>query len=90
MKANKEKTHPLIWIVVGLSIVSVIIFGMGLLLPPAGEVHASVLQGMGILTANITLVIFAYAIASGKTATFKHGNTTATVGGSRKRKEPTE
>lgn len=90
MKTKGAKLPPLMWLVVGLSLLSVIVFAMGMLLPPAGEVHPSVLKGLGIMTANITLVIFAYAIASGKTATFKHGNTTATVGGSRKRKEPTE
>ena len=84
MKPKNDKLHPLMWLVVGLSLLSVIVFGMGLLLPPAGEGHPSVLKGLGIMTANITLVIFAYAIATDKTATFKHGNTSATVGGKQK------
>lgn len=68
------------WTVVGLTIASVIIFVVGMLLPPAGEVHPSILKGLGIITADITLVVFAYAIVSGKTATFTHGNTTASIG----------
>ena len=90
---NGWHLHPLMWLVVGLSVASVVIFLVSLLLPPAGEVHPSVLKGLAILTADIALVIFAYAVVSGKTATFTHGNTSATVGGSDKRaleNEPTE
>lgn len=72
--------HPLMWLVVGLAAASVAIFVTGLLLPPQGEVHPSVLKGLAILTADITLVIFAYAIVSGKTATFTHGKASMTVG----------
>lgn len=85
--------HPLMWLVVGLAVASVAIFIVSLLIPPPGEVHPSVLKGLAILTADIALVIFAYAVVSGKTATFTHGNTSATVGGSDKRaleNEPTE
>ena len=91
MKPNEKKRtlHPLMWLVVGIAVASVIIFVVGLLLPPAGEVHPSVLQGLAIITADIALIIFAYAIVSDKTATFKHGNTSATVGG-RKADEMTE
>jgi hypothetical protein len=90
MKAARKAVHPIVWITLGLSVVSAALFLWGLLLPPAGEVHASVLKGLGIMTANITLVNLSYAISSGKTATFKHGNTTATVGGSKRKKETTE
>ena len=85
--------HPLMWLVVGLAVASVVIFVVGLLIPPPGEVHPSVLKGLAILTADIALVIFAYAVVSGKTATFTHGNTSATVGGTQERaelQEPTE
>lgn len=99
MKPKKENDkggwhlHPLMWLVVGLAVASVAIFIVSLLIPPPGEVHPSVLKGLAILTADIALVIFAYAVVSGKTATFTHGNTSATVGGSDKRaleNEPTE
>lgn len=85
--------HPLMWVVVGLAAASVCIFVVGLLIPPPGEVHPSVLKGLSILTADIALVIFAYAVVSGKTATFTHGNTSATVGGNKERAKsdgPTE
>ena len=42
--------------------------------------HKTVLEGLGIITIDIALVIFAYAVISGKTATFTHGSTTATIG----------
>ena len=85
---NGWHLHPLMWLVVCLAVASVAIFVVGLLLPPAGEVHPSVLKGLAILTADIALVIFAYAVVSGKTATFTHGNTSATVGGSNKERAP--
>ena len=85
---NGWHLHPLMWLVVGLAVASVVIFLVSLLLPPAGEVHPSVLKGLAILTADIALVIFAYAVVSGKTATFTHGNTSATVGGSNKERAP--
>lgn len=91
---NGWHLHPLMWVVVGLTIASVGIFVTGLLIPPAGEVHPSVLKGLAILTADIALVIFAYAVVSGKTATFTHGNTSATVGDIKEQRaktiEPTE
>ena len=91
MKPKKENDkggwhlHPLMWLVVGLAVASVAIFIVSLLIPPPGEVHPSVLKGLAILTADIALTIFAYAVVSGKTATFTHGNTSATVGGSNER-----
>ena len=99
MKPKKENDkgdwhlHPLMWLVVGLAVASVAIFIVSLLIPPPGEVHPSVLKGLAILTADIALTIFAYAVVSGKTATFTHGNTSATVGGSNERAQddkPTE
>lgn len=74
------RLHPLLWLVIGLAVASVSVFVTALLLPPEGEVHTSVLKGLAILTGDISLVIFAYAIASGKTATFHHGKTNLTVG----------
>ena len=87
---NGWHLHPLIWLVVGLTAASVGIFVAGLLMPPPGEVHQSVLKGLAILTVDIALVIFAYAVVSGKTATFTHGDTSATVGGNNKRAETDE
>lgn len=83
MKVNEKNgwhLHPLMWLVVFLTVASVILFSVALAIPPEGEVHKSVLQGLGIITIDIALVIFAYAVISGKTATFTHGSTTATIG----------
>lgn len=71
------------WAVIGLTVASVILLLVGLLLPPQGEVHPSLLKGLAIITADIALVNFAYAVASGKTATFQHGKTSATVRGNK-------
>lgn len=83
MRANEKNgwhLHPLMWLVVFLAVASVILFSVALAIPPEGEVHKSVLEGLGIITIDIALVIFAYAVISGKTATFTHGSTTATIG----------
>lgn len=83
MRANEKNgwhLHPLMWLVVFLTVASVILFSVALAIPPEGEVHKSVLEGLGIITIDIALVIFAYAVISGKTATFTHGSTTATIG----------
>lgn len=83
MKANEKNgwhLHPLMWLVVFLAVASVILFAVALAIPPEGEVHKTVLEGLGIITIDIALVIFAYAVISGKTATFTHGSTTATIG----------
>lgn len=83
MKVNEKNgwhLHPLMWLVVFLTVASVILFSVALAIPPEGEVHKSVLEGLGIITIDIALVIFAYAVISGKTATFTHGSTTATIG----------
>lgn len=77
----KKRLHPLMWTVIGLTAASVILLLVGLLLPPQGEVHPSLLKGLAIITVDIALVNFAYAVASGKTATFQHGTTSATVKG---------
>ena len=74
------RLHPLLWLVIGLAVASVAVFVTALVLPPTGEVHPSVLKGLAILTGDISLVIFSYAIASGKTATFTHGESNLTVG----------
>lgn len=83
MKANEKNgwhLHPLMWLVVFLTVASVMLFAVALAIPPEGEVHKTVLEGLGIITIDIALVIFAYAVISGKTATFTHGSTTATIG----------
>ena len=83
MKANEKNgwhLHPLMWLVVFLAVSSVLLFAVALAIPPEGEVHKTVLEGLGIITIDIALVIFAYAVISGKQATFTHGSTTATIG----------
>lgn len=83
MKANEKNgwhLHPLMWLVVFLAVASVLLFAVSIFIPPEGEVHKTVLEGLGIITIDIALVIFAYAVISGKQATFTHGSTTATIG----------
>ena len=78
---NKKRLHPLMWTVIALTAASFVLLLVAALLPPQGEVHPSILKGLAIISVDIALVNFAYAVASGKTATFTHGKTTATVKG---------
>lgn len=68
------------WTVIVMTAATFVLLLIAMLLPPQGEIHPTVLQGAAIITADIALVNFAYAIVSGKVATFTHGKTTATVG----------
>ena len=81
-----QNIPPIVWAIIALTVASIALFLVALLLPPQGEVHPSVLKGLAIMTANIALVNFAYAIATNKVATFKHGKTSATVGATKKPK----
>lgn len=78
--------HPLVKSTIILTVISVLLLLTALLLPPQGEIHPSVLQGLAIITADIALVNFAHAIATGKVATFKHGKMTATIGQTKAKK----
>lgn len=77
----KRKLHPLMWCVIGLTAASFLLLLVAALLPPQGEVHPSVLKGLAIISVDVALVNFAYAIVSGKTTTFTHGKMSATVSG---------
>ena len=83
MKATtepKRKLHPLMWAVIGLTAASFVLLLVAALLPPQGEVHPSILKGLAIISVDVALVNFSYAIVSGKVATFTHGKMSATVG----------
>lgn len=83
MKAteNKRKLHPLMWTVIGLTAASFLLLLVAAFIPPQGEVHPSILKGLAIISVDVALINFAYAVVSGKTATFTHGKTSATVKG---------
>ena len=68
------------WAVIGLTAASFVLLLIVALIPPQGEVHPSILKGLAIISIDVALINFAYAIVSGKVATFSHGKTTATVG----------
>lgn len=82
--AKLRQVETVTWVVVALTCATFLLLVVAMLIPPRGQIHPSVLQGAAIITANVALIIFAQAVASGKTATFKHGNTTAVVGGTTK------
>lgn len=63
--------------VVALS--GLVIFIVGFLVPPLGEVHTSVLKGIGELLGFVAIFFAWYAVKQGRSAVFAHGNTTATI-----------
>ena len=79
-ETTKRKLHPLMWTVIALTAASFMLLLVAALIPPQGEVHPSILKGLAIISVDVALVNFAYAIVSGKVATFEHGKTKATVG----------
>lgn len=76
---SKKGLHPLMWTLIALTAASVLLLLFGLIIPPTGEVHPTLLKGLSIITADIALINFAYAIVSGRTTTFRHGKTSTTV-----------
>ena len=68
------------WAVIGLTAASFVLLLIAALIPPQGEVHPSILKGLAIISIDVALINFAYAIVSGKVATLSHGKTKATVG----------
>lgn len=78
---NTKRLHPLMRAAVSIVAFAAALFTAGFIVPPLGVIDPSVLKAGGELLGMQSALIFAYCVVSGKTATVKHGDTTATVGG---------
>lgn len=74
------------WTAIFLSIVSAGLIIAGIIIPPPGELHPSVIQGVGLLTVLVAIFFAWDATVRGLNAKFEHGKTKVSVGGKSKRK----
>lgn len=74
------------WTAIILSFVSAGLIIAGIIIPPPGELHPSVIQGVGLLTILVAIFFAWDATVRGLNARFEHGKTKVSVGGKSKRK----
>ena len=74
------------WTAIILSFVSAGLIIAGIIIPPPGELHPSVIQGVGLLTILVAIFFAWDATVRGLNAKFEHGKTKVSVGGKSKRK----
>lgn len=74
------------WVSIILSFVAAGVFIAAIIIPPPGEVHPSVIHGIGLIIVIIAIFFAWDATIRGLGAKFEHGKTKLSVGGTKKRK----
>lgn len=80
MKKDKSRTSVLTFGMIGCTIFAAALFVAGFLVPPLGIIDGSVLKAGGEVMGLQAMLLAAEAIATGTTASIKHGQTEATIG----------
>lgn len=62
-----------------IALTGLLLFIAGFIVPPLGEIHPSVLKGIGELLGFVAIFFAWYAVKKGRSAVFRHGSTTATI-----------
>ena len=78
MKTIKSLT-PQAWIAIILSIVAAATFITGLIIPPPGEIHPSVIKGIGLMIVLVAIFFAWDAVVRGLDTKFEHGNTKVSI-----------
>ena len=73
MKTIKSLT-PQAWIAIILSFVAAATFIAGLILPPPGEIHPSVIKGIGLMIVLVAIFFAWDAVVRGLDTKFEHGS----------------
>lgn len=73
---NYIQSNLFFWLFSGIGLLLIII---AFFIPPAAEIHQSVLIAVGEINGFIALGAVLKAIDNGKSATFQHNNTTVTI-----------
>ena len=79
---------PQAWVAIALAIVAAATFIAGIIIPPPGEVHPSIIQGIGLMIVLVAIFFGWDAVIRGSETKFEHGKTKVTI--SRKRHAHTE
>ena len=78
MRTSKSLT-PQAWIAIILSIVAAATFVTGLFIPPTGEIHPSVIKGIGLMIVLVAIFFAWDAVVRGLDTKFEHGNTKVSI-----------
>ena len=78
MKTIKSLT-PQAWIAIILSFVAAATFIAGLILPPPGEIHPSVIKGIGLMIVLVAIFFAWDAVVRGLDTKFEHGQTKVSI-----------
>ncbi len=82
MKHLKSLT-PQAWVAIILAFVAAATFITGIIIPPPGEVHPSIIKGIGLMIILVALFFAWDAVIRGLDAKFEHGKTKVTISGKR-------
>lgn len=77
--SNKHSLDPLEIAAFTMAAFGLLLFVSGFLIPPIGEVHPSVLKGIGELLGFVSVFFVWYAVKNGRSAIFRHGDTSAEI-----------
>jgi len=75
----KIKLSPQAWTAIALSVVAAGTFVAGICIPPPGEVHPSVLKGIGFMIVLVAIFFAWDAVVRGLNARFEHGQTKVSI-----------
>lgn len=79
MAEKKITLDPLEVAAFVIAATGIVLFVLGFVVPPLGEIHPSVLKGIGELLGFVAIFFAWYAVKKGRSAVFRHGSTTATI-----------
>lgn len=78
MKHLKNLT-PQAWVAIILAVIAAMTFVAGICIPPPGEVHPSILKGIGLMIALVAIFFAWDAVIRGMNTKFEHGKTKVTI-----------
>lgn len=76
---NVKSLTPQAWIAIILSFVAAATFITGLIIPPPGEIHPSVIKGIGLMIILVAIFFAWDAVVRGLDTKFEHGQTKVSI-----------
>ena len=80
---NLKSLTPQAWVAIALAFVAAATFIAGMIIPPPGEVHPSIIQGIGLMIILVAIFFGWDAVIRGFETKFEHGKTKVTISGKR-------
>ena len=76
---NLKALTPQAWVAIALAFVAAATFIAGIIIPPPGEVHPSIIQGVGLMIILVAIFFAWDAVIRGLNIKIEHGKTKITV-----------